>query len=487
VKTIQRGAFMLLAVLSLLIPMLIFPGVAQASSDYDGLLHTTPSLFVYTDGAAKSQKMDISQSWFDALGQTYAKRVAQNMGWPANFMTELSDIRSSGGSLGVFMNVTSDGNIVRIIGSRDPHAYCGFIGDANTGSFQCTSHTGYGYISADYFTHSSYGGNGCWSWATYSSFCSDDGMAIYTGPVVETGTAGYTFLSISDVGLANFKFYYMKFDITYPSGYTGETIPTSPPPAKYVAMGDSFSSGEGNPPFTAGTDTSSDKCRRSPVAYPQLLQNALDLGTTTFVACSGATTTNVLNGGSAGGAWGENPQIDALSTNTTVVTITIGGDDVGFADYATACTEKLCGPGTFDYSYIMNAINASSFYDNLVTTYESILTHAPNAQVYVGEYPYLAAQNSDVCGQVDLTGAWAVQGQLNAVIQSAVSNTAATLLTTRLHYVDPNQSNSPFAGKYLCNGGASDFNGLSAPLDYSFHPNMAGHQDWATLFESAIS
>ena len=485
-KAIRQGTAVFLATLSLLIPILVFPGVAQASSDYDDLLHTTPSLFVYTDGPAKTQKMDISQSWLDSLGQTYAKRVAQNIGFPTNFMTELDAIVTTGGSLGVIMHVTSDGNTVEIVGSRDPHAYCGFVGDASTGSYQCTSHAGYGYIHADYFTHNSFGGNGCWSWATYSSFCSDDGMAIYDGPQVETGTAGYNFLYIQDASLSNYKFYFMHFDLTYPTGYTGEMIPSSPPPAKYVAMGDSFSSGEGNPPFVPGTDTNSDTCHRSSAAYPQLLQNVLNLGATAFVACSGATTGAIM-----GMYNSEAAQIDALSGNTQVVTITIGGNDVDFKDYAIACTEKLCGPGTFDYDYIMNAINASSFYDSLVATYESLLAHAANAQVYVSGYPYMAVQTSNVCGQDDLTGTWAVENQLNAVISSAVDDVRAAistgLPTTHLHYVDPNLSNSPFNGKYLCNGGASDFNGLDLfHQSYSFHPNTSGHQDFAIVFESQM-
>jgi len=139
----------------------------------------------------------------------------------------------------------------------------------------------------------------------------------------------------------------------------------------------------------------------------------------------------------------------------------------------------------------MNAINASSFYDNLVATYESILTHAHNAQVYVSGCPYMATQTSDVCGFDDLTGTWAVESQLNAVISGAVNDVRAAistgLPTTHLHYVDPTLSSSPFAGKYLCNGGASDFNGLNlAHREYSFHPDAAGQQDFASVFVSQM-
>jgi hypothetical protein len=280
---------------------------------------------------------------------------------------------------------------------------------------------------------------------------------------------------------------FSTFPTARPSGYAGDPIPASEPHAKHVAMGDSFSSGEGNPSFEAGSATSTDKCHRSPVAYPRLLNSSLNLGAMAFVACSGAKTSNVLHGGSADGAWGESPQIDALSDDTEVVTITIGGNDVGFTDYAIACTEMLCGPGSFDYNHIMGAINDSGFFDDLEETYESIFTHAPNAQVYVSGYPFLAAEDSDVCGAVDLTGAWAVQDQLNEVMEDAVEDVQSTLLTTRLHYIDPNQTGSPFIGKHLCNGGASDFTGLMSPVTYSLHPNADGHEDFESVFASAIS
>jgi lysophospholipase L1-like esterase len=478
----------LLTVLSLFASALVFPSAAQAASDFDGLLHTSPTLFVYTDGATKSQKMDVSQSWYEALGQVYEKRLAQNIDWPTNFMTELDDIRSSGGSLGVFMHETTDGNTVEVLGSRDPHASCEFVGDASTGSFQCSSHSGYGFVHATYFTYNTYGGNGCFGSGMY--VCSNDGMNMYAPPTVQTGTVGYVMWAPPVSQLSQYTFYYMHFDLTYPDGYPdSEKLPTSPPAAKYVAMGDSYSSGEGNAPFETGTATDMDNCHRSSVAYPRLLQSdsSLNLGKTAFVACSGATTTNVLNGGTGNGAWGENPQIDALSDGTQVVTVTVGGNDVGFSDYALACTETLCGPGTFDYSYIMGQINSSTFFGNLEGVYYSILNHAPNAQIYVSGYPYLAAENSDVCGHIDLTGAWAVENQLNSVIEDAVNDVRGSTPTTRIHYVNPNQSGSPFAGKYLCNGSASDFNGLSNPTVYSFHPNTDGQQDFKTVFAASIS
>ncbi len=272
------------------------------------------------------------------------------------------------------------------------------------------------------------------------------------------------------------------FDVDYPVGYEGEFIPAEPPLAKYVALGDSFSSGEGVPPFEYGTDTTTNQCHRSSQAYPRLLQNdpSLDLGPTDFVACSGATTSDVING-----KYGEAPQIDALSAETEVVTITVGGNDVGFGEYAHACVVTTCGENTFDYNYIMNAIQDADFQADLVDTYEAILTNAPNAEVYVGGYPYLASEASEVCGLVDISGAWNVQTALNQVIVDAVNESN----DSRLYYVPTNYTGSPFAGKHLCNGGDSYFNGLVGwpNLEHSFHPNADGQEAYKVVFENAIS
>ncbi len=71
-------------------------------------------------------------------------------------------------------------------------------------------------------------------------------------------------------------------NITYPTGYEGKEIPSQyeAPSPSYVAMGDSFSSGEGNPPFETGTDEEGvNECHRSPQAYPRLLQGDAYLAT----------------------------------------------------------------------------------------------------------------------------------------------------------------------------------------------------------------
>ncbi len=376
------------------------------------------------------------------------------------------------------------GFLINIVGTLDPNADCSFAGPASTGTYQCTSNYGYGYVRADYFTHNSYGGNGCLG--HWVDRCSNTGMNIYSGPTVESGTAGYTFVSLTNYNVANHQFYFMKnFDLAYPSGYEGELIPSDPPPAQYVAMGDSFSSGEGNPQFEAGTDESDvNECHRSPKAWPRLLQFDLDLGSTAFVACSGATTTNVLNGGQLGD---EPAQVDALSSDTNVATITIGGNDVGFREYIEGCVGvDVCGFGTTPYSTIMSTINSQGFHEDLVDTYEEILEEAPNAELYVLDYPYLTADNAGMCGIFDFSGGRDVQIALNSVIANAVADVYQE--DENIHLVTTNYGGSPFEGMYFCNGGTSDFNGYdNTDNEYSFHPNNSGQTDYAEVISSFIN
>ena len=93
------------------------------------------------------------------------------------------------------------------------------------------------------------------------------------------------------------------------------------PGAHYVAMGSSFAAGPG---ITAPADQPPNRCTRSADNYAHQLARRRGL-TLTDVSCGGATTAHLL------GPWGElPPQLDALRPDTRLVTVTIGGNDVGY-------------------------------------------------------------------------------------------------------------------------------------------------------------
>ena len=93
------------------------------------------------------------------------------------------------------------------------------------------------------------------------------------------------------------------------------------PQSRYVAMGSSFAAGPGVGTPEAGSPS---RCQRSTANYAHQLARALSLALTD-VSCGGATTAHIL------GPWNElPPQIEAVSPDTKLVTITIGGNDVGY-------------------------------------------------------------------------------------------------------------------------------------------------------------
>jgi hypothetical protein len=293
----------------------------------------------------------------------------------------------------------------------------------------------------------------------------------------------------------------------------------------YVAMGDSFSAGQGVPPFVSPSDT--DGCNRSSQAYPYLLLSSamhpLTLGN--FVACSGAQTSNVINGQN-----GEPPQINALATDTHAVTITIGGNDIGFAQFVMACVFQDCSSSTVSQPFFDKVNNLGSV---LSTTYNTILTQAPNANVYVVGYPqvipdpsvcsnalgsWLAAFNTLVgsahngdqsavdvvmaighlaavadtlinalitAGQVTFTSAeMSTARNLTAALDSKISATVGAVVNSRLKYVDAIATGTPFAGHELCTVDPY-FNGLDTiNRDYSFHPNQEGQDAYRRLLQS---
>lgn len=503
---------MLLAVLSLIVSMLATAGVAQAASAYDGLLHTSPTLFVYTDGSAKSQTMDVSQSWYNSLGQAYDARLAQNIGWATNFMTELDAIRSSGGSWGVFMVENAYGNYLDVIGTRDPNATCGFVGDASTGTFQCSSHPGYGFVRAEQFAYNTYADHGCSP--TGVNVCSNDGMFLNTEPVTVTSTAGYVMWGAPVSQLSNYTFYAMHFNTTYPDGYAGTIIPTSPPPATYVAMGDSFSSGEANAPYEAGTDQDSDSCHRSTSAWPRRVQAALDLGTTAFVACSGAVSDYIINEYNQENV--ELPQADFVSSATKLVTITIGGNDVGFGNVLTTCTLPTSESGTteekhqIEHDACVQAIDnaraiasSSTFQTKLEAVFSGVRSLGnQNLQVVVAGYPNLFPAFDDITetcvwgnGYLGTSGrtvasdevqkARLLHDELNATIAAAVIATG----DSHIHFVDPS---SAFAGHELCRSTPWFYNVIPDAFNTinrrgSYHPNASGQTAYATVIEGEVN
>jgi len=224
-------------------------------------------------------------------------------------------------------------------------------------------------------------------------------------------------------------------------------------PVAYVAMGDSYSAGVGAGGYTPSSGT----CMRSPRSYTALWAGSHTVASFTSVACNGATTTDVLNN-----------QLGALSGNTTMVTITVGGNDAGFVEVITTCLLGTDGACTF-------ALNAGKAYatgvlpGKLDHTYQSIRSRAPHARVIVLGYPRLFEQTTS-CGLfgMDLAKRRTLDGAADTLDGVLAARAAAAGFT----FVDVR---GIFAGHGICAGQAW-INSTTWPVTDSYHPNSSGYR-----------
>lgn len=103
-------------------------------------------------------------------------------------------------------------------------------------------------------------------------------------------------------------------------------------PLNYVALGDSAASGP-RIPDQIGVPG----CQQSDANYPHVLAEELATGSFVDVTCSGAVTENIVATPQSTSS-GEVPvQLDALTPDTDLVTVTIGGNDIGLVSTAVQC------------------------------------------------------------------------------------------------------------------------------------------------------
>ena len=152
----------------------------------------------------------------------------------------------------------------------------------------------------------------------------------------------------------------------------------------YVALGDSYSSGEGNAPYEPASATDSDKCHRSQHdAYSKLLQlPRVTVSTLHFYACSGATSNDVRHDEFRT----EPPQLSHVEqlAAADLVTISVGGNDAGFSKALEQCVARICSRKPFSTKIIKRIAGMVPL---LVETYAELRLAAPQATIVVLDYP----------------------------------------------------------------------------------------------------
>jgi lysophospholipase L1-like esterase len=250
--------------------------------------------------------------------------------------------------------------------------------------------------------------------------------------------------------------------IAVPAAALSASAQTSAAPGtNYVALGDSYSSGDGAGSYSGGS------CDRSAYAYPQQWANANGPASFAFVACAGATTSDVLSS-----------QVSALSASTTLVSLSIGGNDVGFSSVMETCVLEST-------SSCENAVAgaeakaANPLPSDLDSVLQTIRKDAPSARIVVLDYPelYDLSRSSSCIGlsTADRTALNQGADQLDSAIQAAAARNGDTFVDVR----------SQFAGHEICDSG-SWLHSVTWPIGESYHPTATGQESgYLPVFTSA--
>ncbi|HEX2314346.1 MAG TPA: SGNH/GDSL hydrolase family protein [Thermomonospora sp.] len=259
----------------------------------------------------------------------------------------------------------------------------------------------------------------------------------------------------------------------------------------YVALGDSYSAGEGayaTPADLAPTN----RCRRTSLAYYHAVSRQFRFaGGTAFWACAGATTETVIKGKS-----GEPSQTGRIGPGTSLVTISVGGNDVGFARVLAGCVVRLPWSRACQDQGREIAERLAVLRHSLTGLLDTITARSPRARVIVLGYPRIFAETSGATGDNlsvrDQQWLNARARDLNEVIRQVVAErdreVAAGGGQGSVEFID---AYSAFSGHEI---GSPDpyVNGLKVNLaalaarPESFHPTRGGYEALAHLFVEQI-
>lgn len=196
------------------------------------------------------------------------------------------------------------------------------------------------------------------------------------------------------------------------------------PITKYVALGDAFSAA----PYVGTTDPAGG-CLRSSGGFPALVAAHLKIKVTD-VSCTGATTDAVLHASDAPGGHGRLPaQLDALTSDTDLVTLSIGIQDSDLLTRAfDICMQLPCGPKQIPAVTI--GPEAAAAGQAITAVVRAIQDKAPSAYIVVVGYPKLIPDENpcDLLPSLrpaDYQGVTYLFGQVNSYAQSAARQTGS--------------------------------------------------------------
>jgi lysophospholipase L1-like esterase len=245
---------------------------------------------------------------------------------------------------------------------------------------------------------------------------------------------------------------------------------------KYVAMGSSFAAGPGIAPYVADAPK---RCGRSTRNYAHQLaeRRGLDL---LDVSCSGATTASILE------PWNELPaQIDAVDADTTLVTVTIGGNDVFYiGNLMSVSCQELAGQGQIPADKCRPPQSATEadyarLEEGLRRIAAGVKQRAPKATLIFLDYPAVLPPKGS-CAATPLPdsaadAARAATKRVEALTAKVAREAGAKLI----------KASARSQGHDAC-AAEPWMNGFSATGSVPYHPNLAGMTAQAEALDGVL-
>lgn len=276
----------------------------------------------------------------------------------------------------------------------------------------------------------------------------------------------------------------------------------------YLALGDSYISGEGAFDYFPGTDEPNNTCHLSALSYPFLIGRDLNYNSYHSVACSGAVANDIVDVSPdykgqvddvirskrsdeeigkiyASFKPGYVNQVDFVNQyQPKAITVSISGNDVGMISKLKSCI----APGTCFQTYeeresVVQDINNT--FPKLVDTYQKLKAAGPpDMRIYVIGYPQIAKPGGDCALNVHLNNdevIFTTQAidYLDSVIKAAAAKAG-------VYYADTEDA---LYGHRFCEAGPGSvaMNGVTAGNDIpgrlngplgneSYHPNPFGYE-----------
>jgi lysophospholipase L1-like esterase len=212
------------------------------------------------------------------------------------------------------------------------------------------------------------------------------------------------------------------------------SAPVARAATSYVALGDSFTAGpvipEQIPPFG---------CLKSNNNYPHMA--APDLGQPVFrdPSCSGAETGDMTQPQNVSPDGPNPPQFDSLDSETRIVTVGIGGNDIGFSEVARNCSSATNTGTPCQDRYVVNgrdeiSARIAETAGKVAAVLQGIHSRSPLADVYVVNYLPIFPDSGPGCyPQIPVTDGdvaylRAKQKELNQMLAEQAAANGATLV-----------------------------------------------------------